>query len=113
MKLYWNDIEENKYLLGELYKKDNYYYFKINEDGLGMALKHGCFGIGKINILEKTNKSEDLFEFFKNRIPREDSPNIDDFLKSIGLEEYDEYEILKRTGARLLTDRYFLLTAPM
>ena len=108
MKLFWSDIEKNKYLLGELYKKDNIFYFEINEDGLKMALKHGCFGIGTINILEKTNKSDELFDFFKNRIPREDSPNIHEFLRSINLEEYDEYEILKRTGARLLTDRYFL-----
>ncbi len=108
MKLFWSDIDNNEYLLGKLYKKENYYYFEINEDGLGMALRHGCFGIGQINILEKINKSEELFDFFKNRIPSKDNPNIDNFLRSIGLDEYDEYEILKRTGARLLTDRYFL-----
>jgi len=108
MKLFWSDINDNKYLLGELNKDDGYYYFEINEDGLKMALRQGCFGIGRINILEKINKSEELFDFFKNRIPPKDNQDIDRFLKSIGLEEYDEYEILKRTGARLVTDRYFL-----
>ena len=108
MKLFWSDADENKYLLGRLYKEEDYYYFEINEDGLKMALRQGCFGIGKINILEKTNKSKELFDFFKNRIPKEDNPDIESFLESIGLEEYNEFEILKRTGARLLTDRYFL-----
>ena len=108
MKLFWNDINNNKYLLGILYKKEGMYYFEINEDGLKIALRHGCFGIGKINILEKTNKSEELFDFFKNRIPSKDNPDIDKFLSSIGLDDYDEYEILKRTGTRLLTDRYYL-----
>ena len=108
MKLFWSDINNYNYLLGELYKKEDFYYFEINENGLKMALRHGCFGIGRINILEKINKSEELFEFFKNRIPPKDNPDIDLFLNSIGLEEYDEYEILKRTGARLVTDRYFL-----
>lgn len=108
MKLFWSDINDNRYLLGEFYKKEGFYYFEINEEGLKIALKHGCFGLGKINILEKVNKSEELFDFFKNRIPPKGNPDINRFLKSIGLEEYDEYEILKRTGARLITDRYFL-----
>lgn len=108
MKLFWSDINNNKYLLGELSKKDKIYFFEINEDGLKLALKHGCFGIGRINISKRINTSEYLFDFFKNRIPQKDSPDIINFLHSIALEKYDEFEILKRTGGRLSTDRYFL-----
>ncbi len=108
MQLFWNDIKNNKYLLGNLYKKEEFYYFEINENGLKQALRHGCFGIGKINILEKVSKSKELFDFFKNRIPQKDSPNIEDFLEKINLTQYDEFEILKKTKARLLTDRYYL-----
>ena len=108
MKLYWSDIKGNNYLLGTLYKENEYYYFEIVEDGLSNALRHGCFGIGSINISQRVNKSKELFDFFKNRIPKEDSANINEFLSSIGLKEYDQVEILKRTGARVITDRYYL-----
>ena len=37
-----------------------------------------------------------------------ENPNIDEFLKSHNLEEYDEMEILKVTKAELGTDRYFV-----
>ena len=108
MNLFWTDVKNNKYLLGNLYKKDDYFYFDINETELKQAILHGCFGIGTINISRKTNKSKELFDFFKNRVPEKDNVNIDNFLKSINLETYDEYEILKKTKGRLLTDRYFL-----
>ena len=108
MKLFWNDIKNNKYLLGILFRKDGYYHFDINEDGLKQALHHGCFGIGTINLSKKTIKHKELFDFFKNRIPKKNNPNIDKILKEINLVEYDEYEILKKTGSRLSTDRYYL-----
>ena len=108
MKLFWNDVENNKYYLGDLKKEENEYIFIINEEGLKMALKHGCFGIGNIDITKHENRSNELFDFFKNRIPKRDDEEIEVFLQIIGLEEYDEYEILKRTKAKLPTDRYYL-----
>lgn len=108
MKLFWNDINNFSYYLGDLYKENEYYVFYINEIGLSKALKKGCFGIGSINITNKINKSKQLFDFFKNRIISKNSPHIDEFLQNIGLKQYDEYEILKRTHLNLLTDNYFL-----
>ena len=49
MNLFWTDVKNNKYLLGNLYKKDDYFYFDINETELKQAILHGCFGIGTIN----------------------------------------------------------------
>ena len=108
LKLFWKDIEKNNYLLGFLYYKDSKYCFKINEDGLKEAIKHGCFGIGEFNLLEKAYISETLFPFFKRRIPHKDNVAIDDILKEYNIKEYDEMELLKKTKGELNTDRYYL-----
>ncbi len=108
MKLFWEDREGNKYLLGILDKKDNYYYFEKNKEELSKAISHGCFGIGNMDLEQDVIKSEELFPFFKNRIPSIDNPSIKDILKSYDLLEYDEYELLKRSHASLLTDKYYL-----
>ena len=108
MKLNWEDNEGNKYILGILYKEDNNYCFEKNNEGLLQAMNHGCFGIGDLDLTKEVIRSETLFPFFKNRIPSIDDPNIKDILKAYELEEYDEYELLKRSHASLLTDNYYL-----
>ena len=108
MKLYWEDNNNNKYFLGTLYKKEHYYFFEKNNVGLSLAISHGCFGIGNIDLSIDINKSETLFSFFKERIPSIDNPNIQDILKEFDLKEYDEFELLKRTHGSLLTDNYYL-----
>lgn len=108
MKLFWEDKDNNKYLLGILYKDDNYYYFEKNKEGLSQAMNHGCFGIGNMDLTQDVIKSEKLFSFFKNRIPSINNPDIKDILASYDLLEYDEYELLKRSHGSLLTDKYYL-----
>lgn len=108
MKLYWEDKEKNKYLLGILFKKDQYYYFQKDVEGLNLAINHGCFGIGNIDLSKDILKSEKLFSFFQNRIPQKDNPNIQEILKSYDLAEYDEMALLERTHGRLLADNYYL-----
>jgi len=108
MKLKWEDKDGNKYLLGILYKKDNYYYFEKNNEGLLDAINHGCFGIGSMDLTKDIIKSEKLFSFFRNRIPSINQTDIKDILKSYNLDEYDEMELLKRTHGSLITDNYYL-----
>ena len=108
MKLFWEENKNKRYLLGILYRKDNYYYFERNKEGLFSAIQHGCFGIGNMDLTKDINKSESLFPFFKNRIPSIDNVDIQNILKKYNLKEYDEYELLKRTHGCLLTDKYYL-----
>lgn len=108
LKLFWKDIEKNNFLLGFLDFKDSKYYFEINEEGLKDAIKHGCFGIGEFNLLEKVYTSEILFPFFKRRIPHRENVAIDDILKEYNIEKYDEMELLRKTKGELDTDRYYL-----
>ena len=108
MKLLWEDNNGNKYVLGNLYKENNHYYFKKNSYDLKVAINHGCFGIGNLDLSKDIVESESLFSFFKNRIPREDNPYIYEILNYLKLEKYDEFEILKRTHGRLISDKYYL-----
>ena len=108
MKLFWKDNTNNKYFLGSLYKDNGYYYFKVNQEGFLSAVSHGCFGIGTIDPSVEIHKSKTLFSFFQNRIPSKENPDIKKILASLELDEYDEYEVLRRIHGRLLTDNYYL-----
>ena len=108
LNLYWKDTKENEYMLGELYKKDGKYYFVINEEELKKATHNGCFGIGELNIFYTTHVSDTLFEFFKRRIPSKDNINIEEIMKELDMEKYDEMELLEKTNGILYTDRYYL-----
>ena len=108
LKLYWTDSKGNEYHLGNLYKLENEYCFDIIEVELKNALRHGCFGIGNMDISKTSQRNSELFEFFKNRIPKENELTNEELLEIYGLDKYNEMEILKISGGKLLKDRYFL-----
>ncbi len=108
LNLYWKDNKQNEYLLGKLYKSDGKYHFEINEEKLKEATHKGCFGIGELNLLYKHHESEELFDFFKRRIPSKSDTNIEKIMKELNIKEYDEMELLEKTKGILFTDRYFL-----
>ena len=107
-KLCWQDINGITYVLGKLYKKENNYHFDIDEEGLKKATHNGCFGIGEFNLLDNSYVNEELFDFFKRRIPKKDSSNIEEIMREFNIEQYDEMELLKRTKGKLNSDRYYL-----
>lgn len=110
LKLYWKDNHQNSYMLGRLYKSNGKYYFDINEEELKKATHKGCFGIGELNLFYKNHVSDTLFSFFKRRIPSRDSANIEEIMKELEIQEYDEMAILEKTKGILDTDRYYIET---
>ena len=110
LKLFWNDVKGNKYHLGNLYKTEDIYHFDIIEEQFKDAVRHGCFGIGNLDITKNKLESKELFEFFKNRIPKENELNLEKLKNYYGLDKYEEMEILRVTEGRLLKDRYYLET---
>lgn len=109
MNLYWRDIKCNNYKIANLIKEKNMYYLTIYEEELKKATRHGCIGIGNINFLQTVYKSEELFPFFKERIPSRDNPYIDKILKEYNLTEYDEMKLLEVTHGVMFKDRYYLI----
>ncbi len=108
LNLYWKDVNNNDYCIAILERQKDNYFLYINEKELKSAIRKGCVGIGNINFLSLKYESKELFPFFKNRIPREDNIRIKSILEKYGLKEYDEMELLKVTGGKLRTDRYYL-----
>ena len=108
LDLYWKDIKQNEYMLGKLYKENEKYHFEINEEELKKATHKGCFGIGELNLLYNHHESDTLFAFFKRRIPQKNNEYIEEILKELDMKEYDEMELLAKTGGILNTDRYYL-----
>ena len=47
-----------------------------------------------------------LFAVFGARLPDKRRPEIKEILETYGMTEYDEFELLKRSGAKLPTDNY-------
>ena len=103
LKLKWKDKT-----LGILEKIKDEYVFKIDEEELKEAIKNGCMGIGNLDLLQTEYRSNELFTFFKNRIPDRTNLNIKEILKEFNMEKYDEMELLKNTSAQLETDNYFV-----
>ena len=108
LNLFWKDNNDNKYMLGKLYKSEQKYCFEVEEEQLKKAISKGCFGIGELNLLYSKHESDTLFSFFKRRIPSKDNPNIEEIMKQLNIKEYDEMKLLEKTKGVLNTDRYFL-----
>ena len=105
--LIWKDTKTgNKYKVGELYKKDNTFYFKYILENVKEAQMHGfklLIAFPQINALYDNPK---LFAVFAARLPERARPEIKEILATYGMTEYDEFELLKRSGAKLPTDNY-------
>ena len=97
------------YIVGKLIKGDGYEFQYCKE--INLAIKNGfcpliCFG----NI-NKSYKSEELFPVFSSRLPHRKRKDIDKILKKYDLKEFDDYELLKRSGAKLPIDHLYFVSS--
>ena len=105
--LVWTDVKTgNKYKVAELYKENGHFYFKYILENVKEAQKYGfklLIAFPQINALYDNPR---LFANFAARLPEPTRPEIKEILKTYGMTEYDEFELLKRSGAKLPTDNY-------
>ena len=104
--LYMHVNTSNKYQVVELYKQENTFYFKYILDNVKEAQKAGfklLVAFPQINALYDNPK---LFANFAARLPEPTRPEIKEILATYGMTEYDDFELLKRSGAKLPTDDY-------
>ena len=113
--LKWIDYKTNKkYVIGALCrdKEHNKYYFKLSEDYINKANEAGFSPITlPFTDLNKIYESDTLFSIFRIRVPNIanfDDEELETLLQEVGLEEFDEFEFLKKTKGKLETD-YFIL----
>ena len=105
--LVWTDVKTgNKYKVAKLYKENDTFYFKYILENVKEAQKNGfklLIAFPQINALYDNPK---LFATFATRLPEPNRPEIKAILETYGMAEYDAFELLKRSGAKLPTDNY-------
>lgn len=91
-----------QYIIGELVKNGKYEFFYEHE--VKDAIKEGFNLLISFDDLDKTYYCDELFPTFSSRLPDRKRRGIEKILKKYNLEEYDAYELLKRSGAKLPID---------
>lgn len=101
--LIWKEAEtRRRYVVGQLSKNGQFefsYGFEVKD-----AIKKGFKPLISFEDINKVYKSDILFPVFSSRLPDKKRKEIDKILLKYGMERYDEYKLLKRSGARLPID---------
>lgn len=101
--LIWKDpISRKQFMVGTLSKNGCYefsYGLEVNE-----AIKRGFQLLISFEDLQTVYKNSILFPVFSSRLPDKKRHGIDKILRKYNMDEYDDYTLLKRSGARLPID---------
>lgn len=101
--LIWKcDSTRRQYIIGQL-TKNGQYEFQYCEE-IEDALEAGFMPLVSFERLDQVYRCKELFPVFSSRLPDRKRKDIDKILEKYGLEEYDSYQLLKRSGARLPID---------
>lgn len=103
--LIWKQPETRRqYIVGVL-SKNGGFEFEYAKD-INEARENGFSGMESFKDFNRTYKSEKLFPVFSSRLPDKKRRGIDDILKKYNMDKYDEYLLLKNSGARLPIDTF-------
>lgn len=103
--LIWKDPKTRRnYTVGKLSYNENIYMFEYSED----AVYAEDAGWTLLSSFPKRTvyKSEILFPVFSSRLPDRKRRDIEKILSKYALEEFNEFELLRKSGARLPIDTY-------
>lgn len=114
--LKWIDYKTNKkYLIGALFrdKEKGKYYFKLSKVHIEKALSEKAISevILPFSDYDKIYESDEIFAIFKIRLPKLDrfsEEELKELLKDLDMEEYDEFEYLRKTKGILETDKFII-----
>jgi hypothetical protein len=101
--LVWKDIKTRRqYIVGQLSKNEQFefsYGFEVNK-----AIENGFKLLISFEQIDKVYKSDILFPVFSSRLPDMKRKGIEKILFKYGLDQYDDFKLLKRSGAKLPID---------
>ncbi len=114
--LKWLDYKTNKkYLIGALCrdKEKGKYYFKLSKAHIEKALKEKVISkaILPFSDYDKIYESSEIFAIFKIRLPKIENyteEELRDLLEDLEMDEYDEFEYLRKTKGILMTDKFIV-----
>jgi len=105
--LVWKDVKTGKkYKVAKLYKENDTFYFKYILENVKEASKNGFELLVAFPQINALYDNPELFAVFASRLPEPTRPEIKEILATYGMTEYDDFELLKRSGAKLPTDNY-------
>ena len=114
--LKWVDYRTNKkYLIGALFrdKEKRKYYFKMSRKHVEKAIQEKVISEALLPFydLDKIYESDEIFAIFKVRLPKIETysqEEMKELLEELEMDEYDEFEYLRKTKGMLVTDKYIL-----
>ena len=114
--LKWVDYRTNKkYLIGALFrdKEKRKYYFKMSRKHVEKAIHEEVISEALLPFydLDKIYESDEIFAIFKVRLPKIETysqEEMKELLEDLEMDEYDEFEYLRKTKGMLVTDKYIL-----
>lgn len=106
--LIWKDPQTRRnYTVGKLEKIGNTFAFEYGEEA--EEAKKAGWELLEAFPLEVRYESEAVFPAFSSRLPDRKRRDISKILQKYDLEDYDEFELLRKSGARLPIDTYELI----
>lgn len=106
--LIWKDPNKRKsYIVGVL-SKNGQFEFAYGEE-IDDALRNGFEPLIPFNDINKVYYSDILFPIFSSRLPDRKRKGIEKILRKYKLDEFDEYQLLKRSGAKLPIDNLWFV----
>ncbi|MGB4661409.1 MAG: HIRAN domain-containing protein [Mobilitalea sp.] len=101
--LIWKSEKSRKqYIVGMLSKNGQYEFEYGNE--VSEAIADGFTPLISFPDISNVYKNDALFPVFLSRLPDKKRRDIASILKKYGMNEYEPYDLLKRSGARLPID---------
>lgn len=111
--LIWKDpVSRQRYKVGVLYKDEYLYKFNYVNPELEDARAVGFKFFPGFEDLSKNYENENLFINISTRLPNNTRPDYLEILNCYGLEkDSSDFEVLKATRGRVLTDNYEFVSA--
>lgn len=111
--LTWKEpYSRRRYKVGVLSKEEKNYIFKYENPELDAATEKGFKYFPGFEDTKKVYKNEVLFMNIKTRLPNVSRPDYLEILNSYNLEkDSNDFDILKATRGRLITDDYEFVPA--
>ena len=101
--LIWKDvITRRQFIVGQLSKNGQFEFQYYGE--VDLAIENGFTPLVSFPDFKKLYISDRIFPIFSSRLPDKKRKNIGKILEKYNMNEYDEYTLLKNSGAKLPID---------
>lgn len=100
----WKNDQGEPFKVGELSKTLEKYYFKYDIDGVKKAEVYGFVPLPHLPKVDVEYFREELFSSFSKRLSFHGKKDKTSILKEYNLQEYDAFELLKKSGGKMSTD---------